>query len=67
MPVMDGLSAVSEIMSTRPRPILIVSDITDAANAMEAVSRGAWMRSPSPASTTALPTSPGCGCSPACP
>jgi two-component system chemotaxis response regulator CheB len=41
MPVMDGLSAVSEIMSTRPRPILIVSDITDAANAMDAVSRGA--------------------------
>ncbi len=41
MPVMDGMEAICEIMSTRATRIVVVSDVADAANAMAAVTRGA--------------------------
>ncbi|HAS51482.1 MAG TPA: chemotaxis response regulator protein-glutamate methylesterase [Gammaproteobacteria bacterium] len=41
MPVMGGMEAIEEIMATRPTPILVLSDVADARNAMAAVSRGA--------------------------
>ncbi len=41
MPVMGGLEAIEEIMATRPTPILVLSDVADARNAMAAVNRGA--------------------------
>jgi two-component system chemotaxis response regulator CheB len=41
MPVMDGMSAISEIMARRATPILVASDAADARRAYEAVRRGA--------------------------
>ncbi len=41
MPEMSGLEAIEEIMAARPTPILVLSDIADARNAMAAVERGA--------------------------
>lgn len=41
MPVMDGMQAIEEIMTTRAVPILVVSSVADARNAYEAVARGA--------------------------
>lgn len=41
MPVLHGLDAISEIMSTKAVPILVVSSVDDAATACEALARGA--------------------------
>jgi two-component system chemotaxis response regulator CheB len=41
MPEMDGLEAIEDIMAIRPTPILVLSDVADARNAMAAVARGA--------------------------
>lgn len=41
MPVMDGMTAIREIMNQRASRILVVSEIADAAHAMEAVAAGA--------------------------
>lgn len=41
MPVLDGLSAISEIMDICATRILVVSDVADASNAMAAIARGA--------------------------
>ncbi|MDD3814250.1 MAG: chemotaxis-specific protein-glutamate methyltransferase CheB [Desulfocapsaceae bacterium] len=41
MPVMNGMQAIEEIMTTRAVPILVVSSVADAHNAYEAVARGA--------------------------
>jgi two-component system chemotaxis response regulator CheB len=41
MPVMDGMTAIEEIMAQRAVPILVLSDVADAHNAMAAVARGA--------------------------
>jgi len=41
MPEMDGMAAIEEIMAVRATPILVLSDLADARNAMLAVERGA--------------------------
>lgn len=41
MPVMSGMEAIEEIMCSKAVPILVVSSIADAQNALEAVARGA--------------------------
>ncbi len=41
MPVLGGMEAIDEIMSTRAVPILVVSDVADASTALESVRRGA--------------------------
>lgn len=41
MPVMSGLDAIDEIMCSKAVPILVVSSVADAHNALEAVRRGA--------------------------
>ncbi|NGZ06474.1 MAG: chemotaxis-specific protein-glutamate methyltransferase CheB [Magnetococcales bacterium] len=41
MPVMGGLEAISEIMCTKAVPILVVSSLTDAPTALEALRLGA--------------------------
>ncbi|MFA6016250.1 MAG: chemotaxis-specific protein-glutamate methyltransferase CheB [Gallionellaceae bacterium] len=41
MPVMDGMQAIEEIMFNKAVPILVVSSVADAHNALEAVRRGA--------------------------
>lgn len=41
MPEMNGLEAIEQIMAVRPTPILVLSDVADARNAMAAVERGA--------------------------
>jgi two-component system, chemotaxis family, protein-glutamate methylesterase/glutaminase len=48
MPVMNGIAAIEEIMCTKAVPILVVSSVADARNALEAVGRGALevMRKP---------------------
>ncbi|MCF8210195.1 MAG: chemotaxis-specific protein-glutamate methyltransferase CheB [Rhodoferax sp.] len=48
MPVMGGLEAIEEIMCSKAVPILVVSSVADAQNALAAVGRGALevMRKP---------------------
>jgi two-component system chemotaxis response regulator CheB len=41
MPVMGGMAAIEEIMSSKAVPILVVSSVADAKNALEAVALGA--------------------------
>jgi len=41
MPVMNGMAAIEEIMCDKAVPILVVSSVADAQNALEAVGRGA--------------------------
>lgn len=41
MPVMGGMAAIEEIMCTRAVPILVVSSVANAQNALEAVAHGA--------------------------
>ena len=41
MPVMSGLDAIGEIMTSKALPILVVSSVADAHNALEALGRGA--------------------------
>ncbi|RKT44803.1 chemotaxis-specific protein-glutamate methyltransferase CheB [Thiocapsa rosea] len=41
MPEMDGMQAIEEIMARYAVPILVLSDLADAPNAMAAVARGA--------------------------
>lgn len=41
MPVMSGMQAIEEIMTSKAVPILVVSSVADAHNAYEAVARGA--------------------------
>ena len=41
MPVLGGMEAIDEIMSTRAVPILVVSGVDDASTALESVRRGA--------------------------
>jgi two-component system, chemotaxis family, protein-glutamate methylesterase/glutaminase len=41
MPHMNGLEAIEEIMCSKAVPILVVSSVADAANALDAVGRGA--------------------------
>jgi two-component system chemotaxis response regulator CheB len=41
MPVMSGMAAIEEIMCSKAVPILVVSSIADAQNALEAVAHGA--------------------------
>jgi two-component system chemotaxis response regulator CheB len=41
MPVMNGLDAIEEIMTTKAVPILVVSSVAAARNALDAVGRGA--------------------------
>ncbi|HZX31434.1 MAG TPA: chemotaxis-specific protein-glutamate methyltransferase CheB [Rhodocyclaceae bacterium] len=41
MPVMGGLEAIGEIMHSKAVPILVVSSVADAHNALEAVAQGA--------------------------
>ena len=41
MPVMSGLEAIGEIMASTPVPILVVSSVTDAGEAYEAIENGA--------------------------
>ncbi|MGR3220678.1 MAG: chemotaxis-specific protein-glutamate methyltransferase CheB [Candidatus Anammoxibacter sp.] len=41
MPVMNGLDAIKEIMSTKPLPILVVSEVDDADMAFNALNEGA--------------------------
>ncbi len=41
MPILDGIGAITEIMATRPLPILVVSSASDAEDAYVAVQRGA--------------------------
>lgn len=41
MPVMNGLDAIEEIMCSKAVPILVVSSVADAVNALDAVGRGA--------------------------
>ncbi|HEX5394618.1 MAG TPA: chemotaxis-specific protein-glutamate methyltransferase CheB [Rhodocyclaceae bacterium] len=41
MPVMGGMEAIEEIMASKAVPILVVSSVADAHNALEAVRRGA--------------------------
>ncbi|WP_020507750.1 chemotaxis-specific protein-glutamate methyltransferase CheB [Lamprocystis purpurea] len=48
MPVMDGMQAIAEIMDRCATRILVVSDLTDAAQAMAAVARGALDAIPKP-------------------
>lgn len=49
MPEMSGLEAIEEIMAVRPTPILVLSDVADAQNAMAAVARGALEATNKPA------------------
>lgn len=49
MPVMDGLSAIEEIMYTKGVPILVVSDRSDAQTAYQALEVGALEVMPKPA------------------
>lgn len=49
MPVMDGLSAIEEIMYTKGVPILVVSDSSDAQTAYQALEVGALEVMPKPA------------------
>ncbi|WP_249977767.1 chemotaxis-specific protein-glutamate methyltransferase CheB [Vreelandella olivaria] len=48
MPVMDGLSAIEEIMHTKGVPILVVSDRSDAETAYQALEVGALEVMPKP-------------------
>ncbi|MBK1648825.1 chemotaxis-specific protein-glutamate methyltransferase CheB [Rhabdochromatium marinum] len=48
MPEMDGMAAIEEIMAVRATPILVLSDLADARNAMSAVERGALEATPKP-------------------
>lgn len=48
MPEMDGMQAIAEIMAQRAVPILVLSDVADAHNAMAAVARGALEAAPKP-------------------
>jgi len=41
MPVMGGLGAIEQIMATAPVPILVLTSLTDADTAFQAISRGA--------------------------
>lgn len=41
MPVMNGIDAIEEIMCSKAVPILVVSGVADARNALDAVGRGA--------------------------
>jgi two-component system, chemotaxis family, protein-glutamate methylesterase/glutaminase len=41
MPVMNGMDAIEEIMCSKAIPILVVSSVADARNALDAVGRGA--------------------------
>lgn len=41
MPVMSGIAAIEEIMFSKAVPILVVSSVADARNALDAVGRGA--------------------------
>jgi len=41
MPIMNGIDAIEEIMCSKAVPILVVSSVADAHNALEAVGRGA--------------------------
>jgi two-component system chemotaxis response regulator CheB len=41
MPEMDGMQAIEEIMARQAVPILVLSDLADAPNAMAAIARGA--------------------------
>jgi two-component system chemotaxis response regulator CheB len=41
MPVMNGMEAIEEIMCSKATPILVVSSVADARNALDAVGRGA--------------------------
>ncbi len=49
MPVLDGLGAITEIMDRCATRILVVSDCADAANAMDAIGRGALDATAKPA------------------
>ena len=48
MPVMDGLSAIEEIMHTKGIPILVISDRSDAQTAYQAMDVGALEVIPKP-------------------
>ncbi len=48
MPVMDGLSAIEEIMHTKGVPILVISDRADAQSAYKALEVGALEVMPKP-------------------
>lgn len=48
MPVMDGLSAIAEIMHTKGVPILVISDRSDAQTAYQALEVGALEVMPKP-------------------
>ncbi|PKG46900.1 MULTISPECIES: chemotaxis-specific protein-glutamate methyltransferase CheB [Halomonadaceae] len=48
MPVMDGLSAIEEIMHTKGIPILVISDRSDAQSAYQAIEVGALEVMPKP-------------------
>ncbi len=49
MPEMDGMQAIEEIMAQQAVPILVLSDVADAHNAMAAVARGALEAARKPA------------------
>jgi two-component system chemotaxis response regulator CheB len=51
MPVMDGLSAIEELMHTRGLPILVVSDRSDAQTAYHALEVGALELIPKPSTS----------------
>ena len=53
MPVMDGLQAITTIMHRRAVPILVVSSVSDAQRALEAVALGALEVVPKPDTTEA--------------
>lgn len=53
MPVMDGMSAIEEIMHTKGIPILVVSDRSDAQTAYQALEVGALEVMPKPSLDTA--------------
>lgn len=53
MPVMDGLSAIEEIMYTKGVPILVISDRSDAQTAYRALEVGALEVMPKPSLDTA--------------
>ncbi|NCA69820.1 MAG: chemotaxis-specific protein-glutamate methyltransferase CheB [Sphingobacteriia bacterium] len=48
MPEMDGIHAIASIMAQRAVPILVLSDVADAHNAMAAVACGALEAAPKP-------------------